>query len=174
MATDYKGKIIYSLLNDAIAAEKNEGAPKQQTNDNEEEDNSPKNIVIDNGSYAIKAGFAGDSLPCTAFKTVIGKPAKPRSKTKAIKEKSIIGIDAELSTKLKIYSPIQKGEITNWDDIELIWDYLFKNKLNINPKDNSFVFTDVVLNRKNNREKTTQIMFETFSAKNFFLGLVYI
>jgi len=33
-----------------------------------------KNIVIDNGSNIIKAGFAGEFLPKVTFPTVVGKP----------------------------------------------------------------------------------------------------
>ena len=34
-------------------------------------------IVIDNGSFTIKAGFAGDDSPKTFFPTVVGRP-KPQ------------------------------------------------------------------------------------------------
>jgi actin-related protein len=33
-----------------------------------------KNIVLDNGSGFIKAGFAGENLPSIEFPTIIGFP----------------------------------------------------------------------------------------------------
>jgi len=35
-----------------------------------------KNIVIDNGSDVIKAGFAGDNQPSIKFPSIIGYPKK--------------------------------------------------------------------------------------------------
>ena len=32
----------------------------------------PAAVVIDNGSYMIRAGFAGDDDPCAVFSTVVG------------------------------------------------------------------------------------------------------
>ena len=36
-------------------------------------------LVIDSGSGSIKAGFAGDDAPRTAFPTLIGQPRLPLS-----------------------------------------------------------------------------------------------
>lgn len=34
-------------------------------------------VVIDNGSYKIKAGFAGDDCHRSVFSTVVGRPSRP-------------------------------------------------------------------------------------------------
>ena len=31
-------------------------------------------VVIDNGSHSIRAGFAGDDAPISAFPSVVGRP----------------------------------------------------------------------------------------------------
>lgn len=36
-------------------------------------------VVIDNGSYNIKAGFACDNHPVSIFRTVVGRPSYLRS-----------------------------------------------------------------------------------------------
>jgi actin-related protein len=33
-----------------------------------------KNIVVDNGSGVIKAGFAGEDLPSVKFPSIVGTP----------------------------------------------------------------------------------------------------
>lgn len=38
----------------------------------EGEDQRP--IVIDNGSYMIKAGYGGDDHPCSVFRNIIASP----------------------------------------------------------------------------------------------------
>ena len=45
-------------------------------NDINVEENAP--VVIDNGSYMIKAGFAGDDAPRAVFPTVISKPRQKK------------------------------------------------------------------------------------------------
>ena len=46
-----------------------------------------------------------------------------------------------------------------------IWDYTFKNELNINPMDYNIVITQPLKNPKVNKEKTLNIMFEYFCFK---------
>ena len=71
---------------------------------------------------------------------------------------------AALSKKaiLNLNYPIKNGIVTNWDDMEKIWDYCFYERLCIAPAEYPVLLTDEPLNSKANREKMTQIFFETY------------
>lgn len=60
--------------------------------------------------------------------------------------------------------PIEKGIITNWDDMEKIWNYAIRSELKVTPDDHPIIMTEAALNPKQNREALTKIMFEVFNV----------
>merc|ERR1719337_480025 len=68
---------------------------------------------------------------------------------------------------LKLSYPIAHGIVTSWDDMEKIWHHTYYNELRVAPEEHSVMLTEAPLNPKANRERMTQIHFETFSAYTY-------
>lgn len=130
-----------------------------------EEGEEYKNIIIDNGTGYYRAGFAGDKLPKLEFTTSIGYP---KFQSQMGKAHYIIGEVPDKIDDFKFRNPIERGVVENWDDMEKIWDYGFK-ELKVEPSEYNILLTDVPRNPKENREKMAQYIFESFKGKGLFV-----
>ena len=134
-------------------------------------------VVIDNGSYKIKAGFAGDDAPTSILPTLIGRPRYMYENWMVGMTEKDTFIGDQVQKKrdvLAINHPIEKGVITNWDDMEKIWQFMFNEELHVISENHPVLLSDVPLNPNTNREKMCEIMFEAFNAPLFSVSLAGI
>ncbi|KAL5482163.1 hypothetical protein EMCRGX_G022457 [Ephydatia muelleri] len=105
-------------------------------------------IVIDNGTGTCKAGFAGDDAPKAVFPFIVGRPRKQELDLKDC----YIGDEAKR----------KRGVLGMWYPI---------SSMELLPKEHPVLLTEAPLNPKANREKMTQIMFETFNVPQMYAAM---
>ncbi|XP_065922836.1 actin-like [Magallana gigas] len=131
-------------------------------------------LVIDNGSGMCKVGFAGDEAPRAVFPSIVGHPRKNANFKHPVTGKPLgicIGSDAqERRGMLTLTYPIKRGIVDKWDDMKEIWNHVFYNELRVDPEKHPVLLTESPTNDKDNREKMTQIMFETFKSPAMYVA----
>eukprot|EP00930_Biecheleria_cincta_P025780 TRINITY_DN18293_c0_g3_i1.p1 TRINITY_DN18293_c0_g3~~TRINITY_DN18293_c0_g3_i1.p1 ORF type:complete len:1055 (-),score=215.11 TRINITY_DN18293_c0_g3_i1:64-3228(-) len=127
--------------------------------DDEEEDTS---LVISMGAGSVQAGTSGEDAPKSVFENLVNVGQDDCSVVGDPSSKAVLG------SRL-IYPMNELGYVQDWDALEKVFHHTFYNELRVAPEDHPVLMTEPVLNPKVNREKITQIMFETFNVPAFYL-----
>ena len=130
-------------------------------------------LVIDNGSGVIKAGFAGEQLPKCHFPNFVGRPKHTRVMAGALEGDVFVGPKAEeYRGLLSLKYPMEHSIVTDWNDMERVWQYIYSNdQLKAEPSEHPVLLTEAPLNPASNREKACEIFFETFNAPALYIQM---
>ena len=78
-------------------------------------------VVIDNGSYSCKAGFAGKDGPTVELRSIVGVPRSTASEFFLPREAVFLGEEAlRRRGVLTLKYPIEQGVVTDWDSMEKV------------------------------------------------------
>uniref|UniRef100_A0A6B2L4V3 Actin n=1 Tax=Arcella intermedia TaxID=1963864 RepID=A0A6B2L4V3_9EUKA len=139
-----------------------------------------------------KAGHAGDDGPNTVFPTNVGcvmvgenyvgqgshgvgegAAAKDVEPGKPVQQKRVIYVGNEMSvfrSHMEIISPTSLGIVNDWDSMEKLWDHAIMERLRVDPVDTPLLFSEPSINTKEQREKLTELVFEKYKPKGFFVA----
>lgn len=136
---------------------------------------TPDCIVLDNGTGFVKAGYAGDNIPRHVFPSMVGRPTL-RAEEDVIGDVELkdvmVGDEASAARRaLEISYPMEEGKIKNWDDMEILWDYTFNDRLQTDTKGKRIVLTEPPGNPKASRHKVLQYMFEKYELDSVSLNV---
>ncbi len=135
-----------------------------------------KPIVLDNGSGFLKAGFAGAHFPTAVFQTGVGRPIlRAGSKHNASGASSALGTRVlkdvmrgdetnEISHLLDMSYPVRNGIIQDIDEMCILWDYTFGERLVVNPTEHRLMLSEPPNFSNKHRCKLYEVMFERYNV----------
>lgn len=125
-------------------------------------------LVLECGSGTTRVGWAGFDSPSGVFPTVVGHAVTGNSNQES-KSDVFVGDDARGRALLNLKFPIQHGMIADDDSFETLCSHAFSQL----KESNTFpvLLSETPLNTKSNREKTTEIMFESFNVPALYINL---
>jgi len=127
-------------------------------------------VVIDNGSGTVKSGYAGNDAPRSVMPSIIGRP-KTKSRLDLGDLEFYVGHPAVMcgGGDHDISSPIERGMVTNWLDMEKMWHHVLFRELTVVPEETPVLMLDSPQATPTDREEMAAIMFEKFSVPSCYL-----
>ncbi|XP_026239519.2 uncharacterized protein LOC113179254 [Urocitellus parryii] len=110
-------------------------------------------VVIDTGTGFTKCGLAGEDHVLNVVPSqvqLLQHPAQgqPRYAVPENQEGS--------------YPVLNRGVVSDWDALEVLWQHLFYCRLGVQPEELAVLVADSPISPRTNREKVAEILFERF------------
>ncbi|GAA5983625.1 hypothetical protein JCM10908_000356 [Rhodotorula pacifica] len=137
-------------------------------------------VVLDIGSYAVRAGYAGEDAPKavfpSAYATVLSSSSDASASTSAdatpaATHTHIHGNSAHLyRPKATISTFVQDGIVTDWDAASRAIDHAFNERLRLSGtlEEYPLLVTEASWNPKENKEKMCEIAFEGWNTPAYY------
>ncbi|OBS71328.1 hypothetical protein A6R68_00161 [Neotoma lepida] len=110
-------------------------------------------IVIDTGTGFTKCGLAGEDHVLSVVPSQVQMLKHPAQG----QPQYVVPEQQEGS-----YSVLNRGVVSDWDALEVLWQHLFYCKLRVQPEEMAVLVADSPISPRTNREKVAEILFERF------------
>lgn len=110
-------------------------------------------VVIDTGTGFTKCGLVGENPVLSMVPSCVQLlqqqvQGQPRYAVPENREGS--------------YSVLNRGVVSDWDALEVLWQHLFYCRLGVQPEELAVLVADSPISPRTNREKVAEILFERF------------
>jgi len=127
-------------------------------------------LVLDLGQFSTKCGFAGEDNPSSIFFTIVGKPKYRQIEGQysgTPQQELYVGEEIQSLGLYKLYYPIKKGKIVDWNHFEKILDYIFYT-LRVDPTLFNVLYCTHPLFPKDDLERLFELFLEKYQCMAFY------
>ncbi|KAL8627585.1 hypothetical protein Q9189_006707 [Teloschistes chrysophthalmus] len=126
-----------------------------------------RTLVVDNGAFTIKAGFASPTPNLDDCHIIPNCLARERDKK--------IWVGSEIETcrdfgEMAFRRPVEKGYVVNWEAEKAVWDSTFmnpKSKLSCDPDETNLILTEAPNTTAALQSNCDQIIFEEYEFATY-------
>jgi actin-related protein 2 len=108
------------------------------------------------------------------FPSIVGRPilrAEERLGQLQIRDIEVGTEAAALRNYLQISQPMEHGIVKNWEDMKILWDYTFNEKLRVETAGRKVLLTEPPMNPKVNRQRMCEVMFEEYGFGGVYIAI---
>ena len=117
-------------------------------------------VVIDPGSFSIKAGLSAADSPSVSYRSLVGQTRNKDNLSEYSTGQLAIDSCAKSNGKVRLRAPIEEGYIDNFDLFERVIDDIYQSELSLDPEEHPVVMAEPHFNPPKVRSKTLEMFFE--------------